>query len=313
MLKFMNLHFKVGILQPTSIIELTQILIMWDQIAQQIAQTTGKPFHIENRRSVSGGCINQGYAISNNEQVYFVKVNHAHQIGMFEAEILGLQQMFNTHTIRVPQPICCGIADQNSYIVLEWLEFSSGGNSAWEEMGRNLAKMHQKPQGNQFGWQINNTIGSTPQINNLTSNWADFFAEYRIGYQLRLAKRKGGSFPQEDLVLEGVKNLLKNHHPQPSLVHGDLWSGNGAIMVSGEPVILDPATYYGDREVDLAMTELFGGFPAGFYRGYNEVWALDSGYQQRKNLYNLYHILNHFNLFGGGYGSQASRMIQQLF
>jgi fructosamine-3-kinase len=285
---------------------------MWNQIAQQITQTTGKPFQIENRRSVSGGCINQGYAITGNGQTYFIKINRSTQIAMFEAEVLGLQQMFNTHTIRVPEPICCGIADQSSYLVLEWLEFNSGGSDAWTQMGRNLALMHRQGKADQFGWELNNTIGSTPQINTGTSNWADFFAEYRIGYQLKLAKRKGGSFPDIEQVLTGVREILTHHHPQPSLVHGDLWSGNAAVTTSGEPVILDPATYYGDREVDLAMTELFGGFPAAFYRGYNEVWTLDSGYQKRKDLYNLYHILNHFNLFGGGYGSQASYLIQKI-
>lgn len=285
---------------------------MWNQIAQNISQTTGKSFTIDNRRSISGGCINQGYAISSHNQTYFVKINRADQVEMFGAEILGLQQMFKTKTIRVPAPICYGVADQSSYLVLEWLEFSSGNSQSWVEMGQNLAKMHKEAIRDQFGWDVNNTIGSTPQINTWTNNWADFFAQHRIGYQLKLAKRKGGSFPPVDEIIEGVRNLLKAHNPQPSLVHGDLWSGNAAVTVTGEPVILDPATYYGDREVDLAMTELFGGFPAGFYRGYHEIWPLDSGYQQRKTLYNLYHILNHFNLFGGGYGSQASRMIQQL-
>lgn len=285
---------------------------MWNQIAQKISQTTGQYFEIENRLSVSGGCINQGYAISGHGKTYFIKINRADQVEMFKAEILGLQQIFNTQTIRVPKPICYGIGDQSSFLVLEWLEFASANGQAWVEMGQKLAKMHQKAIGDQFGWDVNNTIGSTPQINTWTSNWADFFAQHRIGYQLKLAKRKGGSFPPVDEIIEGARNLLKPHNLQPSLVHGDLWSGNAAVTVTGEPVILDPATYYGDREVDLAMTELFGGFPAAFYRGYNEIWPLDSGYQQRKTLYNLYHILNHFNLFGGGYGSQASRMIQQL-
>jgi fructosamine-3-kinase len=162
-----------------------------------------------------------------------------------------------------------------------------------------------------FGWEQNNTIGSTPQLNNWTSDWVEFFAEYRIGYQFQLAQRRGGHFPQQEQLIAAIPKLL-NHQPQPSLVHGDLWGGNAAVTTSGEPVILDPATYIGDREVDLAMTELFGGFPAAFYRGYNEAWLLDDGYKQRKTLYNLYHILNHFNLFGGGYASQANRMIEQI-
>lgn len=285
---------------------------MWTQIAEHLSQTTGETFHVENRRSVSGGCINQGYALIGKEVTYFVKINQASQLEMFEAEALGLKQMLATQTIRVPQPICWGIADRSSYIVLEWLEFGRGTTQAWEEMGRQLAAMHRVGGSSRFGWDRNNTIGSTPQINTWTENWADFFAEHRIGYQLNLARRRDGGFPDRSEVVGFVRNYLADLNPQPSLVHGDLWSGNAAVTQGGEPVILDPATYYGDREVDIAMTELFGGFPAAFYRGYNQVFPLDEGYQKRKTLYNLYHILNHFNLFGGGYGSQANRMLQQI-
>lgn len=285
---------------------------MWTQIARHIAQTTEKPFEIEKSRPVSGGCINQGYAVSGNGLIYFVKINQANQEAMFAAEALGLKQIHATKTIRVPEPICWGIAEKSSYLVLEWLEFGGGNSQSWEKMGRNLANLHQVSLSDRFGWQCNNTIGSTPQINTISNNWADFFAHQRIGYQLRLAKERGGNFPDEDQVIPAISEILSQHQPHPSLVHGDLWSGNAAITVDGEPVILDPATYWGDREVDLAMTELFGGFPAAFYRGYNDVFPLDAGYQQRKTLYNLYHILNHFNLFGGGYASQANRMLQEI-
>jgi fructosamine-3-kinase len=301
---------------------------MWNQIAAKISETTGKPFEVKNHRSVGGGCINQGYAIADGQQTYFVKLNQASQIEMFEAEALGLEQMFATHTIRVPKPICCGISDRSSYIVMEWLEFSRGDSNSWEEMGRKLAALHQYTpaasffdfpdrggtEGGKrlFGWDRNNTIGSTPQINTWTQDWSEFFAEHRIGYQVRLAKRRGGSFPDTGKVVAAVKEFLADWQPKPSLVHGDLWSGNAACTVEGEPVILDPATYWGDREVDIAMTELFGGFSAAFYRGYNEVWPLNEGYQHRKTLYNLYHILNHFNLFGGGYESQARRMLDNI-
>lgn len=285
---------------------------MWTQIARHIAQTTEKPFEIEKSRPVSGGCINQGYAVTGNGLIYFVKINQANQEAMFAAEALGLKQIHATQTIRVPEPICWGIAEKSSYLVLEWLEFGGGNSQSWEKMGQNLARLHQVSLSDRFGWQCNNTIGSTPQINTISNNWADFFAHQRIGYQLRLAKERGGNFPDEDQVIPAISEILSQHQPHPSLVHGDLWSGNAAITVDGEPVILDPATYWGDREVDLAMTELFGGFPAAFYRGYNDVFPLDAGYQQRKTLYNLYHILNHFNLFGGGYASQANRMLQEI-
>jgi len=285
---------------------------MWTLIAEHISQVTAQPFNINQHRSVSGGCINQGYCLQGDGLAYFVKINQASRLSMFAAEAFGLKQMAATHTIRLPEPICWGISDNYSYLVLEWLEFAQGNSLSWEKMGQKLALMHQT-QGNQrFGWNENNTIGSTPQINAWTDNWADFFAQHRIGYQLQLAQKRGGSFPERTEVLLAVLKCLKDHYPQPSLVHGDLWSGNVGVTKDGEPVILDPATYYGDREVDIAMTELFGGFPAAFYRGYNEVFPLEEGYQQRKTLYNLYHILNHFNLFGGGYGTQANQMLRQI-
>ena len=303
---------------------------MWDKIAAHISETTGETFSLDNRHSVSGGCINQGYSISSSSRAYFAKINQASQIAMFEAEALGLQQMRATQTIRVPEPICWGTEGNSAYIVLEWLDLGSrGGERAWEEMGRKLAAMHKYTPPNPpllrggeernstllrgfFGWDINNTIGSTVQINNWTVNWAEFWAERRIGYQLKLARRRGGHFPQGERLLEMIPELLAGYEPQPSLVHGDLWGGNAGVTSAGEPVIFDPATYFGDREVDIAMTELFGGFPAQFYRGYNQVWSLDGGYERRKSLYNLYHILNHFNLFGGSYESQANQMINRV-
>ncbi|MBR8836686.1 MAG: fructosamine kinase family protein [Stigonema ocellatum SAG 48.90 = DSM 106950] len=284
---------------------------MWTEIDAHISQVTGEKFHSQQRRSVGGGCINQGYAVCDDQRTYFVKLNQASQVTMFEVEALGLQQMLQTSTIRVPKPICWGIAGNSGYLVLEWLEIGGGNTKSWFEMGRKLAAMHKTASNQGFGWDMNNTIGSTPQINTWTANWAEFYAKHRLGYQFQLAKRRGGDFPQQKDLLTAIPELL-THQPQPSLVHGDLWSGNAGCTTSGEPVIFDPATYFGDREVDIAMTELFGGFPAAFYHGYNEFWCLDQGYERRKNLYNLYHILNHFNLFGGGYASQANRMIAQI-
>ena len=310
---------------------------MWDKISAHISEVTGYKFAIDNRRSVSGGCINQAYAISSSSRAYFAKINQASQVAMFEAEALGLQQMRETQTIRVPEPICWGSEGNSAYIVLEWLDLGGrGGDSAWEEMGRKLAAMHKytppssgRARGHRpytwggeevdsallkrrFGWSVNNTIGSTLQINNWTANWAEFWAEHRIGYQLKLARHRGGHFPQGEGLLKLIPELLAGHEPKPSLVHGDLWGGNAGVTSAGEPVIFDPATYFGDREVDIAMTELFGGFSTHFYRGYNQVLPLDSGYDRRKTLYNLYHILNHFNLFGGSYESQANQMINRI-
>ena len=285
---------------------------MWTEIARNITQSTGAEFAIADRRSVSGGCINQGYKLVGQEKNYFLKLNDANLVEMFAAEALGLKQMYATQTITVPQPVCWGVAENSSYIVLQWLELGRGGESSWRSMGRQLAQMHRQGTRENFGWERNNTIGSTPQVNTEMDNWADFFAEQRIGYQLKLAKSRGGNFPETTRVVEATREHLADRKPEVSLVHGDLWSGNAAVTADGAPVILDPATYYGDRETDLAMTELFGGFPAAFHEGYNETWQIDSGYQQRKSIYNLYHVLNHFNLFGGGYASQAQRIIQNI-
>lgn len=285
---------------------------MWKEIAQAIAQATDQEFAIADTTSVSGGCINQGYRVSSNDKSYFVKLNDAAKAEMFFAEALGLKQMYSTKTITVPQPVCWGKADSSSYIVLQWLDLASGSKADWTKMGQKLAAMHRQGIGKGFGFEMNNTIGSTPQINNWMDNWADFFAKQRIGYQLKLAQRNGGSFPDQSRVIEAVKVRLADRLPEPSILHGDLWSGNAAITGDGSPVIFDPATYYGDRETDIAMTELFGGFSSTFYQGYNEAWPLDSGYHQRKNIYNLYHVLNHFNLFGGGYRNQAKRIIQEI-
>lgn len=285
---------------------------MWNAIAAHISQVTGQPFILEKRQSVGGGCINQGYQLQGSGQTYFVKLNQASQVAMFSAEALGLQQIAQTQTIQVPKPICYGVSEHSCYLVLTWCEFGRGTQTTWEQMGRDLAALHLQSQGDRFGWSQNNTIGSTPQFNPWTNTWADFFADHRIGYQLQLAQRRGGHFPQAERFIETLRQFLRDRRPQPALVHGDLWSGNASFLTNGEPVIFDPACYYGDPEVDLAMTELFGGFPPAFYQGYQAVNPLDSGYQQRKTLYNLYHVLNHFNLFGGGYLAQAQRIIQNF-
>ena len=230
---------------------------MWTEIAAQISQVTGKTFRIEHRHPVGGGCINQGYRLQAEGQSYFIKLNQADQLTMFESEAIALQQMAATQTIQVPEPICWGVNERQSYLVLSWLNLGKGNSTSWRSLGRQLARMHSQGQNQRFGWERNNTIGSTPQINTWSENWADFFAEHRIGYQLKLAQRRGGHFPDTIKVVTKVRDLLAAHNPQPALVHGDLWSGNAAILESGEPVIFDPATYYGDREVDLAMTALF--------------------------------------------------------
>ncbi|MBV8883433.1 MAG: fructosamine kinase family protein, partial [Chroococcidiopsidaceae cyanobacterium CP_BM_RX_35] len=204
---------------------------MWTQIAHEIAEVTERDFAVERCQAVSGGCINQGYAVSGGDRTYFVKLNQASQVSMFEAEAISLKQMLATATIRVPQPICWGTAKESAYIVLEWLELGRGTPQSWEEMGRKLAAMHQTTSSKGFGWEQNNSIGSTPQINNRTADWAEFYAKYRLGYQFQQAERRGGHFPGQAQLIAAVPQLLARHQVQPSLVHGDLWGGNAAFTV----------------------------------------------------------------------------------
>jgi protein-ribulosamine 3-kinase len=216
--------------------------------------------------------------------------------------------------VRVPSPVCWGSEKELAYLVLEYLALGPSTESSEASLGIRLAQLHHHS-GEYYGWHRTNTIGSTPQINIVGNDWLNFWREHRLNYQLRLAAQHGfgGSLQRKgEHLLNSLELILSGHDPRASLLHGDLWSGNHATLRDGQPVIFDPASYYGDRETDLAMTELFGGYSSRFYAAYREHYPLDPGYRLRKILYNLYHILNHANLFGGGYAAQAEHMIDTL-
>lgn len=286
---------------------------MWKQIEQRISESIGEPFTIEDHRPVGGGSINRAFRVTGSgRRSYFVKTNHGSLGDMFVAEAEGLAEMARSNAIRVPFPICHGIAGGESYIVLEHINF--GGQSDPAEFGKQLAQMH-RSSSPQFGWRIDNTIGSTPQPNTQSENWIAFWREQRLGFQLDLAKSNGygGSLQRKgQRLLDELPRFFDGYTPEPSLLHGDLWSGNWDYDLAGNPVIFDPAVYYGDREADIAMTELFGSPGKAFYEAYDRAWPVDRGYRVRKTLYNLYHIINHLNLFGGGYGGQAESMMERL-
>ncbi|KAJ1427697.1 Fructosamine/Ketosamine-3-kinase [Ochromonadaceae sp. CCMP2298] len=230
---------------------------------------------------------------------------------MLHAEYQGIKEIYSTNTMRVPQPICVGTADHDAYAVFE--KVSMGGYGDPKRFATQLAAMHAcTSANNMFGWKINNTCGATAQPNTYTETWAEFWDTHRLGHMLSLAKRDGASFPKEAQLREKVRNILSQHECVPSLVHGDLWSGNQAYTKEGAPLIFDPAVYYGDREVDIAMTQLFGSNSQAFYEAYDEAFPRPPGHQLRKTVYNLYHVLNHYVLFGGGYLGQANSMIEQI-
>jgi len=286
----------------------------WPEIAAQISSVTGNHFNAQQITTIGGGCINKAYCIADEKQRYFIKLNAAQSLPMFEAEAAGLKELIQSNTIRVPHPVCYGQNNHTAWLVLEYIQFSNNAPGNAADLGTSLAAMHHTHAAN-FGWARNNTIGDTPQINTQSSDWVFFWRTHRLGHQLNLAKTNGYTGKLQSLgerLLIELDQFFDDSSPPASLLHGDLWSGNYSFDDTGCPVLFDPATYYGDRETDIAMTELFSGFSNSFYSAYRHEYPLDSGYNVRKVVYNLYHILNHLNLFGGSYRNQAEQMINRL-
>jgi protein-ribulosamine 3-kinase len=261
----------------------------WLEIAEAIASRLNAPFRIEHRRPVAGGCINNASVIDGRGFRLFVKVNSAQRAAAFDAEADALARLGATGTVRVPRAVGTGVAGDHAWLAMEFLELGNGV-ADWPRLGRDLAALHRQ-HSERFGWHRDNTIGTTPQINRWTDEWIDFLRTHRLGYQLQRAAAGGH---------------------RGKLLHGDLWSGNAGFLTDGCPVVFDPACYFGDREADLAMTELFGGFPVAFYRAYAEAWPLDPGYRLRGELYKLYHLLNHLNLFGASYLARCETTLETL-
>jgi len=286
---------------------------IWHDITTHISTASGRPFAPQAPTGRGGGCINEAFVLSDGTQRWFVKTNRAALLDMFEAEAAGLNALADSATIAAPRPLCTGTSGDTSYIVMQHLGLGGGSTPGWRTAGRQLAALHRCSAG-AFGWGRDNTIGATPQHNAWREDWVAFWRDQRLGFQLAEAARNGHRGRLQSLGEQLCERfpVLIDHAPRPSLLHGDLWGGNIGFTGAGRPVIFDPATYYGDREAELAMTELFGGFSADFYAAYREAWPVDPGYRVRKTLYNLYHILNHLNLFGGGYAGQAERMMQTL-
>jgi fructosamine-3-kinase len=264
---------------------------------------------------VSGGDINCAYRVSGNGQLVFMKANREKNIDFFVAEVAGLRAIAVTRTIRVPEVLAIGRDDKyGAFLLLEW---SRGTPSAefFENFGHRLAEMHKAETGGivkGFGFSMDNFIGAGKQENTPKENWTEFFRDHRLAPQLRKADYWFDSTDRKRSTR--LLDNLGDYLPEPdfpSLLHGDLWSGNYITGNDGEAWLIDPAVYVGHAEADLAMTELFGGFPGRFYEAYNEVNRIDTGYKDRRDLYNLYHLLNHLNLFGGWYLGEVKDIIRR--
>ena len=259
---------------------------------------------------MAGGCINEAQQLDTDRGPVFLKRNRAEMAELFRAEARGLT-LLAPH-IRVPDVLANGVIDDSAYLLLEWLDVRPGGDDA--RLGERLAELHQQT-AEAFGLDHDNHIGATPQLNGWSTDWVRFWGERRLAPQLQRATERGldtGTIDAGQRLIEALPAFLCAYRPRPALIHGDLWGGNHGFLADGTPVLFDPAAYYADREAELAMTELFGGFAPGFRASYHAAWPLDPGYSGRRPLYNLYHVLNHYNLFGGSYGRQADGMIQRL-
>jgi len=285
---------------------------MLDSIRQGLAETLGGNTQLQWIQDLPGGDINHAALIRRGNTRLFLKYHANPPRGMFAAEAKALNEIADQDCIQVPRPIAHGSHGNTDWLVLEYIELSSGGPDSL--LGEELAALHAVTF-EQFGWSRNNYIGTTLQNNTSCDDWGLFWRDYRIKPQLEMAEAAGHGrrlLQSGERLMENLGLLMDGHQPAASLLHGDLWSGNKAYTTAGRPVIFDPASYYGDRETDIAMTGLFGGFGPDFYSAYQAHSPLPEGYRQRRDLYNLYHMLNHLNLFGSAYLSRCENMIDSL-
>jgi fructosamine-3-kinase len=273
---------------------------------------------IVSAKSVAGGCIHRARRIDadcgGERRRWFAKVNTEAHAEMFEAEMDGLAALAKAGATRVPRAVSLDKGGDHASLVLEWLDLVPLTAASAARLGTALAAQHRQTVV-QCGWHRGNFIGATPQVNGWEHDWLRFWKLNRLTPQLRLAAKHrlpSRMIDRGERLTTDCDALLAGHRSTRSLLHGDLWSGNAAALADGTPVLFDPAVYHGDREADIAMTELFGGFPADFLAAYGDAWPLEQGYATRRDFYNLYHVLNHANLFAGDYVRQAERSIERL-
>lgn len=268
---------------------------------------------LKNFTFCSGGCINSGGKLITSSGNFFLKWNDRKKFsGMFEAEAKGLKLLSKPDVIRIPKPIISGETETHQFLLMEFIEEKTKSDSYWKNLGWQLASLHRNS-ADDFGLDHHNYIGSLKQFNNPNKNWVAFFIEQRLEVQLKLATDNKRTSHEVVQLFQSLYKKLPELLPieQPSLLHGDLWNGNLITDNKGEPCLIDPAVYYGNREAEIAFTGLFGGFPPEFYRSYNENFPFFPGFNDRSDVYNLYPLLVHVNLFGGSYLSQAVSILKQ--
>lgn len=283
---------------------------MWGTIHQLISHYIDQPFNDTRCRPVSGGDSHKAVVLSNGNQTFFIKINERSALPQFFAEVDGLKHL-DAVGIATPKVVDLGTSSNHSFLILEHLELKAIGSEHWRSVGQTVAKLHQSQHQAMFGWQEDNFIGPTLQANQWTTKWRQFYTQQRVGCLLDAFVQKFGGAINVNDVLSHIHLTISGHRPAPSLLHGDLWLGNIGI-VNDTPYLFDPAIYFGDREVDLAMSELFGRFPEPFYQAYHEVYPIARDYEFRKPIYQLYPLLNHALLFGGHYVTAVRDIISSF-
>ncbi|HKR05682.1 MAG TPA: fructosamine kinase family protein [Bacteroidia bacterium] len=288
-------------------------LALKEELEKQLTEIFSRQVIIGNHKSVSGGCINETIKLETNFKTFFLKINSAKKFpGMFEAEAKGLRLLAKANEIKIPSVVLFGQHDDSSFLILEWMEQEKRKKDFFIDFGRKLARLH-KHTGKYFGLDHNNYIGSLPQSNQPYKNGIDFFIEQRLMKQIEFAVSNNAinnsTIEQFNKLFKKLSEIIPNE--SPALLHGDLWSGNYMTDENGAAALIDPAVYYGFREADIAMTKLFGGFDSEFYYAYNEVFALENGWEARLDILNLYPLMVHVNLFGGGYIEQVRQILRK--
>lgn len=285
----------------------------WSSIYQSLEDKGVRVLDDRAPTPVSGGDISAAWRLSTTAGDLFIKTGPLSVSDMFAAEAEGLAELSGSGSVYVPEVVATGRCHAIVFLALEWLQLEAVNTTVERRFGEQLAELHRTSR-DRFGWHRDNTIGLTAQRNEWNDHWLDFFREQRLSVQLRLAADNGFKGELQDrgsLLLKRLPIFFDSTVPAASLLHGDLWGGNWGC-VAGRPVVFDPAVYYGDRETDISMTRLFGGFGPAFYEAYEASWPLPEGYRERQHLYQLYHVLNHLNLFGSGYLGKAIGLMDKL-
>jgi fructosamine-3-kinase len=295
--------------------------MLMDDLQRAFSALMSNGLTVVDQQRVAGGCISESYRVitedpQGRQQNWFAKTNRKSFLDNFQAEVDGLVRLANVAVIETPHPEAVGVLDDHAWLIMKWIDQKTPDQSFFEDFGVGLAEMHRCTSGARIGLDRDNFLGAAKQINLAVDRWIDFVAESRLGFQLQWGlnqQRIDDSLRRNcEEIIASLDRLLDGRSEETSLLHGDLWSGNYLCSNEGRPVLIDPAVHYGCREAEFGMLMLFGACPPSFYDSYQQAFPMAAGWQRRVNVYVLYHLLNHLNLFGSGYHGQCQQITEQI-